>query len=65
LVDPAEYRVSQYTRHHVTLAHGEENTWPVGYYTDKVALGKHEFLPRLSWRYVRQVSHHTVDYQGL
>jgi hypothetical protein len=46
MIDEYEWRVPQFVQHPVTLAHGEDNTFPIGYYSDKVALGKHEYFYR-------------------
>ena len=45
-VDPAEYQVEQFMQHPITRTFGESETYPIGYYTDKVALGKHEYFYR-------------------
>ena len=45
-VDPAEYQVEQFMQHPITMTFGESETYPIGYYTDKVALGKHEYFYR-------------------
>ena len=46
MVDASEYRLEQYTQHPVTVTHGEADVWPIGYYTDKVALGRNEYFYR-------------------
>ena len=41
-IDPADYSFDAYLKHPVTLEFGAPNVFPVGYYTDKVALGKND-----------------------
>ena len=45
-VDPVNYKVPQFIAHPVTVAHGEAAVWPIGYYTDAVALGRNNSFYR-------------------
>ena len=46
--DRDSYRVDSFVKHPVTMANGIANTAPIGYYLDKVALGKYENFYRAS-----------------
>ena len=53
--DPSDYESPSYTKHPITMKHGP-STLPVGYYSDKVALGKNDSFYRGSGgcTYVRE-----------
>ena len=66
-VDPEDAYTRAFLDHDVTKAHGFKNVVPVGYYTDKVGLGKHNTFYRGSVNilYLRRRYMHSAVYVTL
>ena len=63
MIDPSDYEIPSYTEHQIRMKQGP-STLPVGYYSDKVALGKNDsFLSWVWWVHICERAQNVLDYQ--